>query len=108
MALSNSFILTNLENYVNNWNWSVLSENTDVNWTFEMIEEFKKNVDWEAFTQNYQGLLDINLINHSLYSIDFFERFQEYIPIENIQKTSLWHAMIDESKLKLAEKLLLE
>jgi len=102
-ALSSSdcqalYSIENLRKFKSKWVWSKLSSNRDVNWTMDKIEEFKDLIDWDKI---------INLhYTHGLYTLEFFEKFKDYISGSSFQNSNLWEEIMKIYTDKLAEKLL--
>ncbi|MDR2130133.1 MAG: hypothetical protein LBP56_03020 [Odoribacteraceae bacterium] len=92
------YSVENLRKYRSRWNWSSLSANSSVNWTLEKVEEFKDLIDWSELIDNY---------NHdSLFTLDFFEKYKEYIPVVSFQDSSLWKHILEIYKKRLIEEIL--
>ncbi|MDR1895194.1 MAG: hypothetical protein LBR10_00195, partial [Prevotellaceae bacterium] len=81
------FTSENLRKFSAHWNWEKLSRNSDVNWTLEKIEAFKDKVNWEEIIDSYR--LD------NLYTLEFFEKYKEYIPATKFQGSNLWNALME-------------
>jgi hypothetical protein len=92
------FSLENLRKYRSRWNWSTLSSNFSVCWTSEKVEEFKDLIDWNTFIDSYG--------NDNLFTLDFFEKYKEYIPVASLQNSSLWKAILEIYKKRLIEEIL--
>ena len=73
-----------LRKFENKWNWKDIS-NRDVfynNW--DLVEKFADKVDWAEIITNWN-------IEKPL---EFFKRFQQYIPMAKLQDSRLWNEMI--------------
>jgi hypothetical protein len=97
---SNDHLLSveNIRKYRSRWNWSNLSSNSSVRWTPEKVEEFKDLLDWSTFIDSYR--------KDNLFTLEFFEKYKEYIPVASLQNSSLWRAILDIYKKKLIEEIL--
>jgi hypothetical protein len=96
----NEFLFTseNLRKFSDRWNWTNLSGNSDVNWTLEKIEAFKDKVNWEEIIDNY-GF-------GNLYTLEFFEKYKDYIPVTKFQDSRLWNSLMEIHKNKLIAEIL--
>jgi hypothetical protein len=91
------FSTENLRKYRSRWNWSTLTSNSSVCWTLEKIEEFKDILDWNALINSYRD---------DFFSLNFFEKYKEYIPVASFQNSSLWDTILEIYKKKLIEEIL--
>jgi hypothetical protein len=92
------FSAENLRKYRSRWNWSALTSNSSVCWTLEKIEEFKDILDWNELITSYG--------NNDLFTLNFFEKYKEYIPVASFHDSSLWNAILEIYKKKLIEEIL--
>jgi hypothetical protein len=92
------FSVENLRKYRSWWNWSNLSSNSSVCWTSEKVEEFKDLLDWTEIINSHRC--------NDLYTLNFFEKYKEYIPVASFQNSSLWDAILEIYKKKLIEEIL--
>jgi len=92
------FSVENLKKFSSKWNWRELSSNRFVCWTMEKVEEFKDFIDWDKI---------INLDYHEgLYTLDFFEKYKEYIPGSFLQDSSLYEEIVNIYMSKQIEEIL--
>lgn len=84
-----------LEQYKDYWNWSELSENTDLEMNYQLIDRFIDQWDWPELINRWH--------EDNLYNIDFLERYADKIPSSKLQDSRLWTALVEqrEKELKL-------
>ena len=101
--LSNSdnehlFTAENLEKYKDYWNWHTLSRNSSIELSHALLEQFAEYWDWSEIIDNYK--LD------ELYGMDFLEKYQDYIPASNLQRSHLWDKLVEDEKKQLKIRIL--
>lgn len=76
---------TMLQKFANLWDWKELSGRDCFinNWT--ILEKFTDKVDWHEIITSWQ-------IEKPL---DFFTKFQQYIPMSKLQDSHLWNEMVE-------------
>lgn len=76
---------TTLRTFAARWDWKSLS-NRDVlynNW--HLLDKFADKVNWSEVITNW------NIEK----PVEFFSRFQQYIPMSKLQDSRLWNAMVE-------------
>ena len=82
----------NLERYKNYWNWTILSENGDLQWTKCLLDDFVSCWDWSRIVNNWGVIYHYQTEEDDDFRIDtegFIERYWEYIPKEAFQTSLL-------------------
>lgn len=78
--------------------WRELSANSNIELTFELLDRFADEWDWEQ------------IINHSwhdsIYSQAFMERYKDRIPASKLQDSALWRRIIELRKLQIAQEIM--
>lgn len=84
-----------LEQYKDYWGWSELSENTDLEMNYQLIDRFIDQWDWPELINRWH--------EDNLYNIDFLERYADKIPSSKLQDSRLWTVLVEqrEKELKL-------
>ncbi|MCX4279086.1 MULTISPECIES: hypothetical protein [Muribaculum] len=62
--------------------------------SMEMIEKFADKVNWGEIITNW------NIEK----PVEFFARFQQYIPMSKLQDSSLWRAMVETRSKKIMQE----
>lgn len=62
--------------------------------SMEMIEKFADKVNWGEIITNW------NIEK----PVEFFARFQQYIPMSKLQHSSLWRAMVETRSKKIMQE----
>lgn len=97
---ANDSVLGNLEileQFKIYFNWNILSRNTYLELSYELIDRFIDLWDWNEL---------INRFNDELYSFDFLEKYQDRIPLNKLKNSSLWTWLVKESKKSLLSSLI--
>lgn len=84
------------ERFQNNWNWSLLSGNDDVELSYELIDRFIDRWDWREL---------INRYDDELFGRDFLERYKEHIPASVLQDSRLWNRIVEQRKWQIAREI---
>lgn len=91
----------NLERFKEYWDWKALSGNDSLDWSIQLIERFADYWDWERLINRYG--MDSVMLNSQ-----FFEKFQNYIPVSKLKDSKLWDNMIEEEKRKIVTRIVSE
>lgn len=88
-----------IDTFKDKWNWNELSENNNLELTFDFLDKYADRLDWEEI---------INRWHCSLYTekgIEFYERYKDFIPASKLQNTSLWNEIVNEWKKQLMAEI---
>ncbi len=88
-----------LETFKDKWNWSELSENYCITLTEDMLEKFADKWHWNRIIRRYYDSF------YDCRGIDFYEKYKEYIPTNDIQYTNLWRGIIDQQIKQLKDEI---
>ena len=92
------FTAENLDRYKDYWNWSKLSCNSSVELTSALLEQFADYWDWTEIIDCYH--------RDELYSMEFLEKYQNYIPASALQRSRLWDKLVEDEKKQLKVRIL--
>ena len=92
------FTTGNLEKYKNNWNWHELSRNSCMELTHALLEQFAEYWDWNEIIDSYKL--------EDMYSMEFLEKYKDFIPASNLQHSRLWNKLVEDEKKKLKIQIL--
>ena len=92
------FTAENLEKYKDYWNWRELSRNSDIELTPALLEQFAEYWDWSEIIDSYR--------RDDLYSMEFLEKYQDYIQASNLQSSRLWDRLVEDEKKQLKIRIL--
>lgn len=76
---------TTLQKFASKWDWKALSNRDDIYNNWHLLEKFADKVNWGEVITNWR-------IEKPL---EFFARFQQYIPMSKLQDSRLWNAMVE-------------
>ena len=79
-----------IERYKDFWDWQELSDNSDLKLSYELIDKYIDRWDWAK-------LINGHWREEEIYSLDFLKRYQQYIPVDELEDSSLWYAIVDEA-----------
>lgn len=74
-----------LQKFASKWDWKALSNRDDIYNNWRLLEKFADKVNWDEVITNWN-------IEKPL---EFFSRFQQYIPMSKLQDSRLWNAMVE-------------
>lgn len=82
------FTVEHLEVFKEYWDWAKLSCNANLPWSETLLERYADKWDWEKIIDNAEL--------ENLFSMEFFERYQEYIPLGCLRYSKLGKKLIQE------------
>ena len=89
-----------IEAFKHKWDWHELSGNPNVPFTDELLEKYADLWDWNEI---------IGIWWNSIYEdkgIDFYDKFQEYIPACKLQNSALWNEMVEQQMNSLIRDII--
>lgn len=95
-----SLTMAVLETFKDKWDWNELSDNYCITLTEEIIEKFADKWNWKRIISRYVDQFYDNR------GIDFYEKYKEYIPTNDIQYTNLWRGIINQQTKQLMDEIL--
>ena len=93
------FTAENLEKYKDYWNWRELSRNSYLILTPELLDQFADYWDWNE-------IIDY-CCRDALYSMEFLEKYKDYIPASALQRSCLWEKLVEDEAKRLKVQILL-
>ena len=143
-----------MKEYLHELNWTMVSRNSNINWTPELIQTFDNFIDWKEFSEcanekllcdeiieqfkdkwdwaelsgNRNLKLSYELLdkyidrwnwgtiiewrrwdsNNDIFSLDFLKRYQDRIPVDELENSALWSDIIDEEVETIKKEMLLK
>lgn len=93
-----AYILTedNLLRFKNNWNWSLLSNREEIYNNWNLLDKVIDFVDWNKIIDSWD-------IKHP---IQFFKRYENYIPMSQFHDSILWDKMVEIMATQLKVEIL--
>lgn len=85
----------NLLRFKNNWNWSQLSNRTELYNNWSLLDKVTDMVDWKEIISNW------NIKN----PVQFFKRYENFIPMFQFQDSRLWDDIVDAIADKLSDTI---
>lgn len=90
--------LKNLRLFKEYWHWSNLSENAELSWSENLLEEFADKWDWVKIIKNWYL--------EPFFSMEFLDRYREYIPFAMLRDSHLEEKIVDEIKERIIEQMM--
>ena len=87
-----------IEQFADRWDWHELSDNNCLKLTFALLDEFADMWDWERNINQWR--------NDELYTLDFLERYKEFIPAEAFKDSNLWDALVEKRFDELVQEIM--
>lgn len=87
------------DQFKNDFNWSKLSSNGNVMITPSLLDRFIDSWDWKEVIDRYN-------LEDTLYSIEFMEKYEEKIPMGELQRSRLWDKIVSDYKSQLLNSIL--
>lgn len=84
-CLENIISETTLRKFAAKWDWKALSNRDEIYNNWHLLDKFADKVNWGEVITNW------NIEK----PIEFFSRFQQYIPLSKLQDSRLWNAMVE-------------
>lgn len=88
-----------LEAFKDKWNWHELSGNYKIKIDDEMLTKYADRWDWNRIMNRY--IDDVFEGN----GIDFYEKYKDYISINEIQSSCLWRGIVRQQAKQLLEEI---
>ena len=86
----------NLERFKTYWDWYILSRNSSLELTHELLDRFADCWNWEEIIDRYED---------NLYNSDFLHRYRDWIPASKLQNSRLWQELVEQRKWQLAYEI---
>lgn len=83
-----------LQKFAAHWDWKAISNRDCFYNDWELLAKFADNTDWSEVITNWS-------IERPL---DFFARFEKYIPMAKLQDSRLWSAMVEARAKRLMQE----
>lgn len=88
-----------IETFKDKWNWHELSQNSNVNLSFELLDKFADLWDWEEVIDRYGDQL------FEGKGIEFYERYKDHIPASKVQNSRLWYEIVSQQMHQLIAEI---
>lgn len=97
-SMKHLFTQPYLEKFEKHWNWSKLSENHYIEFTFKLVDRFADKWDWKKLINIWS--------TDNLYNEEFLIKFGKYIPGAELQSSQLWLSIVDSKAEQLKSDIL--
>ena len=87
-----------IEQFADRWDWHELSDNSNLKLSYAMLDKFADKWDWERIINQWR--------NDELYTLDFLERYKEFIPAEAFKDSNLWDVLVEKRFDELVEEIM--
>ena len=91
------YLLTeeNLLRFKTNWNWNQLSNREEIYNNWYLLDKVTDMVDWKEIITSW------NIKN----PVQFFKRYENYIPMSQLQDSRLWSEIVEAMGASLKDKI---
>ena len=87
-----------IERFADQWDWHELSGNYNLKLSYALLDSFADKWDWSAIINNCNG--------DNFKPTVFFERYKEYISVEDFGRSILWDMLLEERTEKLRQRII--
>ncbi len=87
-----------IERFADQWDWHELSDNSNLKLSYALLDKFADKWDWERIINRWH--------DEELYTLDFLERYKEFIPAKEFQGSNLWDALVEKRFGELVEEIM--
>ena len=87
-----------IEKFADKWDWHEMSDNSNLKLSYAMLDKFADKWDWERIINRWRS--------DELYTLDFLERYKEFIPAEQFHGSNLWYALVEKRFDELVEDIM--
>lgn len=95
------FTEAHLEVFKDKWDWSELSYG--IKMTNAKIDKFIDYIDWTKLIDSYY-LSDSDIYDSD--AIQFYEKYKQYIPMSELQDSTLWEKIVEQKTKQLITEIL--
>ena len=92
-----------IEQFKDKWDWTELSGNCSLKLTYELLDKYIDRWDWSAIIQWRRWDRENNIL-----SFDFLKRYQERIPVDELEDSALWSDIVEEEAETIKKEMLLK
>lgn len=85
--------------FVEKWNWSKLSSNSELNLSASLLEKFIDRWDWSEIIDRWND----DIIEGK--GIDFYEYYKDHIPAGELQRSRLWNEVVNQTKKQIMTEI---
>lgn len=98
-----------IEKFKDKWDWSELSGNPNLPLSYELIDKYIDRWDWARLLDHCHYHYHINRGGNKekVLNMEFFKRYQQYIPAEALENSQLWSRLVDEEEEAIKRELIL-
>ena len=87
-----------IEQFADRWDWHKLSGNYNLKLSYALLDSFADKWDWSAIINNCNG--------DNFKPTVFFERYKEYISVEDFGRSILWDMLLEERTEELRQRII--
>lgn len=87
-----------IEQFADRWDWHELSGNYNLKLSYALLDSFADKWDWSAIINNCNG--------DNFKPTVFFERYKEYISVEDFGRSILWDMLLGERTEELRQRII--
>ena len=92
-----------IEQFKDKWDWAELSGNRNLKLSYELLDKHIDRWNWGAIIEWRRWDS-----NNDIFSLDFLKRYQDRIPVDELENSALWSDIIDEEAEAIKKEMLLK
>ena len=92
-----------IEKFKDKWDWTELSGNCSLKLTYELLDKYIDRWDWGAIIRWHRWEK-----NNEILSLGFLKRYQDRIPVDELEDSALWSNIIEEEEEAVKKEMLLK
>ena len=92
-----------IEKFKDKWDWAELSGNRNLKLSYELLDKYIDRWNWGAIIEWRRWDKENNV-----FSFDFLKRYQDRIPVDELENSVLWSDIIDEEAEAIKKEMLLK
>ena len=97
------FTEVHMETFKDKWDWAELSGNRNLKLSYELLDKYIDRWNWGAIIEWRRWDS-----NNDIFSLDFLKRYQDRIPVDELENSVLWSDIIDEEAEAIKKEMLLK
>ena len=91
-----------VEQFKDKWDWKALSNNSGLKLTYELLDRYIDRWDWSTIIKRGEWNE-----REELFSLEFLKRYQDRIPIEELEDSELWMDIVEKEMDAIKKEMIL-
>ena len=91
-----------IDRFKDKWDWKALSSNSGLKLTYELLDRYIDRWDWSTIIKRGEWNE-----REELFSLEFLKRYQDRIPIEELEDSELWMDIVEKEMGTIKKEMIL-